>query len=96
MNYPLHTDLREYSGVDVSGVRSSDPANANWEADQGPGPWERWKRNWMGLQDSPYHSLQWQVRLKFEVYGDRKDTSNPFHWDRIEFNLPSQGATGQN
>ncbi len=33
-------------------------------------------------------SLQWQVRLKFEVFGDRKDTANPFHWDRVEFNLP--------
>jgi hypothetical protein len=42
----------------------------------------------MGLRDSPYRSLQWQVRLKFEVYGDRKDTANPFHWDRVEFNLP--------
>ncbi len=29
LNYPLHTDLREYSGVDVSGVRSSDPDDAN-------------------------------------------------------------------
>jgi hypothetical protein len=42
----------------------------------------------MGLRDSPYCSLQWQVRLKFKVYGDRKVLSNPFHWDRIKFNLP--------
>ena len=28
------------------------------------------------------------MRLKFKVYGDRKDTTNPFHWDRVEFNLP--------
>ncbi len=42
----------------------------------------------MGLRDSPYRSLQWQVRLKFKVYGDRKNTANPFHWDRVEFNLP--------
>ncbi len=88
LNYPLHMDLREYSGVDVSGVGSSNPADANWEADRGPGPWERWERNWMGLQDSPYCSLQWQVRLKFEVYGDRRHQSNPFHWDRVVFNLP--------
>jgi hypothetical protein len=40
------------------------------------------------LCNSPYQSLQWQVRLKFEVYGHRKDTTNPFHWDRVEFNLP--------
>jgi hypothetical protein len=87
LNYPLHMDLREYSGVDVSGVRSSNPADANWKADWGPGPWERWERNWMGLQDSPYRSLQWQVCLKFEVYGDQRCLSNPFHWDRVVFNL---------
>ena len=45
-------------------------------------------RNWMGLRDSPYRSLQWQVRLKLEVYGDRRVLDNPYHWDRVEFNLP--------
>jgi hypothetical protein len=42
----------------------------------------------MGLRDSPYRSLQWQVRLKLEVYGDRRVLDNPYHWDRVEFNLP--------
>jgi hypothetical protein len=42
----------------------------------------------MGLRDLPYRSLQWQVYLKFEVYGDRKETSDLFHWDIVEFNLP--------
>jgi hypothetical protein len=88
LNYKIHELLREYSGVDVSGVRSTDPLDASWEAERGPGPWERWERNWMGLRDSPYRSLQWQVRLKFEVYGDRRCPSNPFHWDRVVFNLP--------
>jgi hypothetical protein len=88
LNYPLHLDLREYSGVDVSGVRSLDQRDQDWEADQGPGPWECWERKWMGLRDSPYRSLQWQVHLKFEVYGDRKVLSNPCHWDRVEFNIP--------
>ncbi len=87
-NYYLHEELRQYSGVDVREVRSTDPADATWEAERGPGPWERWERNWMGLRDSPYRSLQWQVRLNFEVYGDRRNTDNPFHWDRVEFNLP--------
>jgi hypothetical protein len=53
---------------------------------------ERWERNWMGLRDSPYQSLQWQVRLKFEVYGNRKDLNNPFHWDKVVWNL--SGSTG--
>ena len=42
----------------------------------------------MGLRDSPYRSIQWQIRLKLEVYGDRRVCSNPFHWDRVEFSLP--------
>ncbi len=88
LNYMIHVLLREYSGMDVSGVRSSDPLDASWEAERGPGPWERWERNWMGLRDSPYPSLQWQVRLKLEVYGDRRCLSNPFHWDKVVFNLP--------
>jgi hypothetical protein len=86
--YYLHEELRQYSGVDVREVRSTDPADTDWEAERGPGPWEQWERNWMGLHDSPYRSLQWQVQLKFEVYGDRKNMANPFHWDRVEFNLP--------
>ena len=42
----------------------------------------------MGLRDSHYRSLQWQVQLKFKVYRDWRITANPFHWDRVEFNLP--------
>jgi hypothetical protein len=46
----------------------------------------------MGLRDSPYRSLQWQARLKIEVHGDRRLTTNPFHWEKVEMNLP--GSTG--
>ena len=46
----------------------------------------------MGLWDSPYRILQWQARLKIEVYGNRRHKTNPFHWDRVVLNL--QGATG--
>ena len=88
LNFPLHTDLREYSGVDVRGVQSLNQGDQEWEDERGPAPWERWERNWMGLRDSPYRSLQWQVHLKLEVYGDRKALDNPYHWDRVEFNLP--------
>jgi hypothetical protein len=88
LNFLLHQDLREYLGVDVREVRFLDPKDSNWEADRGPGPWERWERNWMGLQDSLYRSLQWQTRLKFEIYGNQKLLSNLFHWERVKFNLP--------
>ena len=87
LNYKLHQPLRELSGVDVREVRSRDPDDKMWEATRA-GNWERWERNWMGLRDSPYRSLQWQTRLKLEVYGDRRVRDNPFHWDRVVFNLP--------
>jgi len=86
-NYKLHRSLREYSGVDVQGVRSLATEDASWEALR-PARWERWERNWMGLRDSPYRSLQWQVRLKLVAYGDRRDLANPFHWDHVQLNLP--------
>ena len=44
-NYYLHEELCQYSGVDVQEVRSTDPADAAWGTEQGPGPWERWEQN---------------------------------------------------
>ena len=87
LNFILHKHMREYSGVDDRKVRSVAQGDTEWELSR-PGPWERWNRNWMGLRDSPYRSLQWQVRLKLEVYGNRRDLSNPFHWDHVVLNLP--------
>jgi hypothetical protein len=87
LNYKLHKSMREYSGVDVQGVRSLATEDASWERLR-PGRWERWERNWMGLRDSPYRSLQWQVRLKLVVYADRWNPANPFHWDHVRLNLP--------
>ena len=87
LNFKLHEALRQLSGVDVRNVRSRDLADGPWEAFR-PENWEMWERNWMGLRDSPYRSLQWQARLKLEVYGDRRALANPFHWDRVVFNLP--------
>ena len=50
--------------------------------------WERWCRNWMGLRDSPYRTIQFLICLKIEVYMDRWDGSNPFHWEKVIYNLP--------
>ena len=79
--------MRAELGVDVQTVRSRDPRDESLEASW-QGTWERWERNWMSLRDSPYCRIQWQIRLKLEVYRDRRVLSNPFHWDRVEFNLP--------
>ena len=86
LNFKLHELMRAESGVDVQMVRSRDPRDESWEASR-QGTWERWERNWMGLRVSPYHSIQWQIRLKLEVYRDRRVLTNPFHWDRVELNM---------
>ena len=49
---------------------------------------ERWCRNWTGLRDSPYRSIQLLIRLKIEAYGNQWDRSNPFHWEKVIYNLP--------
>ncbi len=41
----------------------------------------------MGLQDFPYPSLQWQARLKLKAYSDYRIQTNPFHWEKVIFNL---------
>ena len=87
LNYKLHKSMQEYSGVDVQGVRSLAAEDASWERPR-PERWEHWERNWMGLRDLPYWSLQWQVRLKLVAYGDRRNPANPFHWDHVRLNLP--------
>ena len=87
LNFLLHEELQRLSGVDISHVRSTDPMHAEWEEER-RASWERWCRNWMGLSDSPYRSIQWLICLKMKAYGDRTDRSNPFHWDRVVLNLP--------
>ncbi len=87
MNYKLHVVMQQLSGEDVRKVRSQNPVDGLWEITR-VGNWERRECNWMGLRDSPYRSLQWQARLKLEVYGNRPLRANPFHWDRVVFNLP--------
>ena len=87
LNFLLHEELKRLSGVDVQHGRSADPADADWERQRG-NRWERWCRNWMGLTDSPYRSIQWLLRLKMEAYGDHTCRANPFHWDRVVLNLP--------
>lgn len=88
LNWWMGEDLRAYAGVDIKHVR---PVNVedreDWDKDRTK-PWERWVRNFMGMRDSPYRSLQMMIMAKFVAYGDRRDKSNPFNWKFIVLNLP--------
>ena len=87
LNFMLHDDLRALSGVDLKFARSDDVNDEEWERTR-PEVYERWCRNWMGLRDSPYRSIQQLIRLKMDAYGDRCDKTNPFHWERVVLNFP--------
>ena len=58
VNFLLNDFPKQYSGVYIRDVRSTDPGDAAWERVRRDASlregWERWVRNWMGLRDSPY------------------------------------------
>ena len=96
LNFPLHPDMRPYSGVDINYMRNPPEHRKPWEEDR-RNRWERWARNFMGLTDSPYRSLQLMIQAKFIAYG-RRDRhghhaeDNPFRWDRVKLNLPGSAT----
>ena len=87
LNFWLQCFLRPYAGVDVSHVRSDGSEVPDWEEER-VRCWERWCQNFMGLGDSPYRSIQMLTHVKYLVYGDRGDPSNPFRWHAVRLNLP--------
>ncbi len=87
LNWPLGEELREYAGVDITHVQTSVELREEWEQGRNR-PWERWVRNFMGLKDSPYRSMQLMIKAKYIAYGDRTDDANPFQWETVVLNLP--------
>jgi hypothetical protein len=103
LNFTLGEEVRPYSGVDISHIKlrrgdwdkaasapewwTSAQPPLEWE-DQRTRHWERWCRNWMGLRDSPYRSLQMLLTAKVIAYGRRNDPGNAFGWKEVILNLP--------
>ena len=66
LNFPLHNDIRSRVGVDITHVKGKDGEQGSWE--QGcRKTWGRWSRNFMGLTDSLYRSLQLPMKEKFII-----------------------------
>ena len=104
LNFMLGEELRPYSGVDVTHVKTRhsdlplhepDPLESmpEWEKER-VRAWERWVRNWMGLTDSPHRSIQMMMIAKEMAQGSNKDRRNPFQWEKVVLNLP--GSRGYN
>jgi hypothetical protein len=82
LNFPLHSDLRKYCGVDLSQLFPE------LIKDGKDSVIAQWMQNAMGLRGSPYGSVQGCLRAKRHIMGDLKEVGNPFEWDHIELNLP--------
>eukprot|EP00985_Skeletonema_marinoi_P028317 scaffold24532_cov80-Skeletonema_marinoi.AAC.2 len=88
LNWPLGKEIRSHAGVDITHVQTkSSSQRADWEVGR-TRRWERWVRNFMGLKDSPYRSLQLMIKAKYCAYGNRHDPTNPFQWEVVLLNLP--------
>ena len=86
--FNLGMDLRPYAGVDITYMRNTSRATQeDWEKGRDR-TWERWHRNFMGMKDSPYRSIQLMLMMKKLAYGKRTDQNNPYQWERVELNLP--------
>ena len=78
-NFLLPHSSRPFAGVNISHIQT----NESWESER-----ERFGRNYFGQTDSPGRSIQMSVKGKQLAYGNHTDSSNPYHWEKIELNLP--------
>jgi hypothetical protein len=83
LNFVMQESLRKLCGVDVSLYT---PGNEDGKYSI----WLRWSRNAMGVQNSPYLSVQSMAWHHEFVIGDRHDDNNIFRWERVILNLPGQ------
>jgi hypothetical protein len=82
LNYTLDLDIRQYAGIDVTGVDDSHIGKGVKRI------LERWCRTLMGFKPSPYvctQTFSWSEEI---IVGDHSDCKNPFFWDQVILNLP--------
>jgi hypothetical protein len=48
----------------------------------------------MGLKPSLYASVKGDLRAKRIILGNRRDQSNPFHWEKVYANMPGDEGYG--
>ena len=88
LNFSLHHSLRQYAGIDVSGLREVFKKDDTlfWK---GKGrKFLRWERCLMGLRSSPYNAVRATSWAEDIIKGDPLEKRNIFRWDRFKLNLP--------
>ena len=82
LNYPLHSSLQPYSGIDVTPFASHLGLSNNRPC------WLRWVRTWMGARPSPFMAVRFYYLADEFIRGNRHSPDNVFRWDTIKLNLP--------
>ena len=84
LNFWVHPDLRQYTGIDITELFPEELARKHGKTRI----WEAWTRCAMGLTTSPYQSTMFAQRVKRIVFGDKSDPKNIFGWVDVRVNLP--------
>ena len=93
LNLWLNKFLHLYAGVDVGPVRTRAGPVTAWETSQTHN-WEWWCRNFIGLRDLSYRSIQMLTQIINAAYGYWQERDNLFRWSEIWLNLlGAQGMT---
>ena len=87
LNFNLHPTLQKVCGVDLTQLLSPGKI-AGTPRRGGDEIMGKWTRCAMGLRPSPYVAVKGALIARRLILGDRKDTTNPFAWDRIRLNQP--------
>ena len=82
----LHPDLKPFAGLDTTPIKSR-LDKEGWYQEK-TRVWECYAKNFKGLTESPYWSLQLLIHVTFIDNGERKDALNPFQWSHAKMNLP--------
>jgi len=88
LNFPLHSDLRQYSGVDLAPFKKdldNELKELDWPEDKNR--YAIWTRDWMGFAPSPEWSCRYYYFAEEFIRGCEKALNNPLRWDKIVLNL---------
>ena len=82
LNFPLHSTLQPYSGIDLTPFKSELGITSK-------GPFfVHWTRCWMGARSSPYCAVAFFYLAEEFIRGNHLSNDNPMRWDSILLNLP--------
>ncbi|MFN9979482.1 MAG: hypothetical protein ACK53Y_06195, partial [bacterium] len=83
-NFMLHEDVQDLAGIDLTPFFPDEAVAAGTPQSL----WERWVRSAMGLNSSPYNTVQGMLFAEEIIRGDPANSKNIFRWDYVRLNLP--------